>query len=330
MAKRGYEVCQCILPHSWPLRVSYCDAVADMAVCIMSLGTLSGVCSQLASQLQGRTAGPRNGCFTISGTSSVVRKKIIIFDLDGTLTKSKSNLDREMASLISELLQLRYVAVTSGCSFMQFKNQFLSRLPKRSNLRNLFLFPTCSSSGYYYDRRRGRFYRAYSNLLSEHATKSIIDSFETVFTKIGYANPRKTYGPVFENRGSQLTFSALGQRAPLRLKQKWDPDQKKRLRIRKFLRMQLRNFEITIGGITSIDVTRKGINKALCVEKLEEHLNADLKDMLFVGDALFRGGNDYIMRSTGVRCLQVSGPKEAKRLIRRIVWSDRNRLLPGT
>jgi phosphomannomutase len=122
----------------------------------------------------------------------------------------------------------------------------------------------------------------------------------------------------------------LGQRAPLRLKQKWDPDQKKRLRIRKFLRMQLPNFEITIGGTTSIDVTRKGVNKALCVEKLEKHLNADRKDMLFVGDALFRGGNDYIMRSTGVRCLQVRGPKETKKLIRRIVWSGRDRLLPGT
>jgi phosphomannomutase len=257
----------------------------------------------------------------MSGTNFVARKKIVIFDLDGTLTESKSNLDKEMALLISELLRLGYVAVTSGCSFLQFKNQFLSRLPKRTNLSNLFLFPTCSSSGFYYDRKHGRFYRAYSNNLSEHAVKRIVRSFEAVFTKIGYAHPRKIYGPVFENRGSQLTFSALGQKAPLRLKQKWDPNQKKRLRIRSLLRKRLPDFEITIGGTTSIDVTRNGVNKALCVKKLEEHLNAKRKDMLFVGDALFRGGNDYIMRSTGIRCLSVSGPKETKKLIRRIVQS---------
>jgi HAD superfamily hydrolase (TIGR01484 family) len=137
--------------------------------------------------------------------------------------------------------------------------------------------------------------------------------------EIRYAHPAKTYGPVFENRGSQLTFSALGQKAPLRFKQKWDPNQQKRLRMRRLLRKQLPNFEISIGGTTSIDVTRKGVNKTLCVEKLRERLSAERKDMLFVGDALFKGGNDYIMKSTGIRCISVSGPKETKKLIRRII-----------
>ena len=267
---------------------------------------------------------------TMSGTNPVARKKIIIFDLDGTLTKSKSDLDNEMASLISELLRLRYVAVTSGCSFQQLKNQFLSRLPKRTNLRNLFLFPTCSASGYYYDRRRGRFCLSYSNLLPEHAVRRVVRSFEMVFMEIGYVHPRKTYGPVFENRGSQLTFSALGQKAPLRLKQKWDPNQKKRLRIRRLLKTQLPGFEITIGGTTSIDVTKNGVNKTLCVKKLEKHLSTKRENMLFVGDALFKGGNDYIVRSTGVRCLSVSGPKQTKKLIRRIIQNDQAASLHDT
>jgi HAD superfamily hydrolase (TIGR01484 family) len=251
--------------------------------------------------------------------NSMSRKKIIIFDLDGTLTKSKSNLDQEMASLIRELLRLRYVAVTSGCSFQQFENQFLSGLPKSISLWNLFLFPTCSASGYYYDRKHDCFSQAYKNLLRVRDVKKILRSFQRVFAEIRYAHPAKTYGPVFENRGSQLTFSALGQKAPLRFKQKWDPNQQKRLRMRRLLRKQLPNFEISIGGTTSIDVTRKGVNKTLCVEKLRERLSAERKDMLFVGDALFKGGNDYIMKSTGIRCISVSGPKETKKLIRRII-----------
>ena len=255
----------------------------------------------------------------MNGTDSIARKKIVIFDLDGTLTKSKSNIDKEMAALISQLLRIRYVAVTSGCSFQQLENQFLSGLPKSANLWNLYLFPTCSASGYYYDRRRGRFSLAYSNLLSEHAVRKIVGSFEIVFAEISCVHPRKTYGPVFENRGSQLTFSALGQKAPLRLKRKWDPKRKKRLRIIRLLKTKLPDFEITIGGTTSIDVTKKGVNKTLCVKKLEEHLSTEHENMLFVGDALFRGGNDYIMRSTGVRCLSVSGPMETKRLMRRMI-----------
>ena len=253
------------------------------------------------------------------GTDLITQKKIILFDLDGTLAKSKSKIDEEMATLICELLRQRYVAVVSGCSFKQFETQFLSKLTKGANLRNLFLFPTCSASGYYYDTRRASFSRVYSNLLSKRASKRIVQSFGVVFKEIGYVQPRKTYGQVFENRGSQLTFSALGQKAPLRIKQKWDPKQKKRLRIRRHLKRHLPNFEITIGGTTSIDVTKKGVNKTLCVKKLKERLKVGRKNMLYVGDALFRGGNDYVMKSTGIKCISVSDPEETKTLIRKII-----------
>jgi len=244
---------------------------------------------------------------------------IIMFDLDGTLAKSKSTLDHEMASLLKELLDARYVATVSGGALQQFKIQFLRELPKDSNLRNLFLFPTSSASGYYYDVKRKRFFRAYSHVLSKFDAKKVLDAFKATFREIRYTQPKKTYGPILENRGSQITFSALGQRAPLRLKQRWDPNQKKRLRIRAVLLKHLPEFEITIGGTTSIDVTRKGVNKTLCVKKLEERLGVSKKQMLYVGDALFKGGNDYIMRSAKIRCVPVSGPEETKKLIRRIV-----------
>ena len=257
----------------------------------------------------------------MKSTSSFAKKRVVIFDLDGTLTKSKSNLDREMAKLIAGLLQERFVAVTSGCSFHQFQNQFLNKLPHATNLSNLFMFPTCSASGFYYDSKKGKYYRAYSHLMPTKAVKRIIKSFELVFARIGYSHPKRTYGAVYENRGSQLTFSALGQEAPLHLKQKWDPDQKKRLKIRRLLSPLLPDFEITIGGTTSIDVTRKGVNKTLCVHKLIQRLHVTKKEMLFVGDALFKGGNDYIMKSAHIDCVPVSGPEETKKLVAGIIQS---------
>jgi len=241
-----------------------------------------------------------------------------MFDLDGTLAKSKSSLDKEMAGLMRELLRKRYVAVASGGAFTQFKAQFLSELPGNSNFRNLFLFPTNCASGYYYNTKR-RFYRAYNHLLTKHEAKQIVQTFATVFSELGYVQPKKTYGPVLENRGSQVTFSALGQKAPLRLKQRWDPKQKKRLKMRKLLKKYLPNFEVSIGGTTSIDVTKKGVNKTLCVKKLKERLGIGKKQMLYVGDALFKGGNDYIMRSTGIACVPVSGPEGTKKLIRKLI-----------
>jgi hypothetical protein len=227
-----------------------------------------------------------------------------------------------MALLIRELLRKRYVGVASGCSFQQFKTQFLRKLPGNTNLHNLFLFPTCSASGYYYDSKHHRFFRAYANLLIKRDVKRIVEAFDRVFKEIHYVQPRNIYGHVFENRGSQVTFSALGQKAPLALKRKWDPNQKKRLMMRKMLRKYLPGFEISIGGTTSIDVTREGVNKTLCVKKLRDRLGVDEKDMLYVGDALFRGGNDYIMRSTNIACKLVSSPTETKRLIKRIIETD--------
>ena len=40
-------------------------------------------------------------------------KKLIVFDLDGTLAESKSSLDAEMAKLLNTLLSITKVAVIS-------------------------------------------------------------------------------------------------------------------------------------------------------------------------------------------------------------------------
>jgi len=228
-----------------------------------------------------------------------------------------------MAILVSELLRHRCVAVASGGAFEQFELQFLAKLPTNANFSNLFLFPTNCASGYYYDNKLGRFQKAYDIRLGEREVKCIFRSFQAAFDEMGYVQPERTYGAILENRGSQVTFSALGQKAPLHLKERWDPHQRKRQRIRKLLKKYLPGFEISIGGTTSIDVTKKGVNKTLCVKKLQQRLHIGKKDMLYVGDALFKGGNDYIMKSAKITCAAVSNAEATKRLIRRIIASDK-------
>jgi len=120
---------------------------------------------------------------------------------------------------------------------------------------------------------------------------------------------------LIEDRDSQITFSALGQEAPLDEKKKWDSDFKKREKIKKILKPLIPEFSIQLGGSTSIDVTRPGIDKGYGVKKLSKTLGIAIEDMIFVGDAVFPGGNDYPAKQAGVVSIEVRDPHETKRVI---------------
>ena len=81
------------------------------------------------------------------------------------------------------------------------------------------------------------------------------------------------------------------------------------------MRRKLPQFEILIGGKTTIDVTRQGITKAHGVEWLAKELNLHPHDMLFVGDGFGEGGNDAIVLPTGIRTRQVDSPSETMEII---------------
>ena len=83
----------------------------------------------------------------------------------------------------------------------------------------------------------------------------------------------------------------------------------------KALSFLIPEFEVRIGGTTSIDVTKKGVDKAYGIEKIRRYLNIQKEDMLFIGDAVFPGGNDYSVEEAGVRTIQVSEPEETKKII---------------
>jgi len=81
-------------------------------------------------------------------------KKLIVFDLDGTLAESKSSIDAEMAKLLDSLLGIVKVSVISGGAWLQFEKQVLAHLSHDERLKNLSLLPTCGTKFYKYDYRR--------------------------------------------------------------------------------------------------------------------------------------------------------------------------------
>ncbi len=245
------------------------------------------------------------------------RKKIIVADLDGTLSVSKTPIDAEMAALVIELLKSRSLAVISGGSYAQFQKQFLPSLPRNADLSRLYLFPTCATAFYKYDGNGWA--KVYSEALSEGEKKKIFSAFDAALKDTGFDLSQRSYGDRFEDRVTQVSFSALGQKCPYEIKSKWDADHRKRDVIVAALAPRLQEFEVRIGGTSTIDVTKKGIDKEYGINKISEHLGFKREEMLFVGDALFEGGNDYPVKKTGVDCVQVSGPEEVKTLLREVI-----------
>ncbi|MBU2578549.1 HAD-IIB family hydrolase [Patescibacteria group bacterium] len=264
-------------------------------------------------------------------------KKIIVFDMDGTLAKSKSAIDKEMASLLCQLLEKKIVAVMSGANYFQFKKQLLDCLKcSQTQFKNLFIFPVNGGSLYKYqvnsanvtgflsrprvkaDAKNGRckWQKVYENTLTAAEKTKIQDAFKKAFCDIHYVPPKKTFGKVIEYRKSQFTFSALGQKAGLAQKKEWNAKADIRPLLKTALKKYLQGFEIWIAGLTSIDITKKGIDKAYGIRQIIKLLSISKKEIMFVGDSLYEGGNDYVVKSAGVDVQEVKGPEQTKVIIR--------------
>ncbi len=245
----------------------------------------------------------------------------IVFDLDDTLAPSKSPIDPAMAGALTTLLQRLPVAIISGGRFEQFEAQVLDRLTAGEPLlARLHLMPTCGTRSYL--RRDGAWSMVYSQDLSPEQKNRIRQALEGTARRLGYWQD-EPWGEAIEDRGSQVTYSALGQAAPLEAKAAWDPDGAKKHRLVTDLAPLLPDLEVRGGGSTSVDVTRKGIDKAYGMRRLMDQLDAGPKELLFVGDRLDAGGNDYPVLAAGYPCVPVTGWRDTLAVIAQFVdWWD--------
>lgn len=242
---------------------------------------------------------------------------LIIFDLDGTLAESKQPLTEETAALLAKLLAATRVAIISGGALSQFLKQAVSRLPVDADLANLYLLPTSGAA--LYEFQHDNWKRIYEERLSEKEKDTIDAAMRDAAKETGIDFSEPAWGERIEYRGGQVTLSALGQQAPLALKKAWDPDHTKRQKLRAALAARLPQFSVGIGGATSLDVTKRGVDKAYGLRKLCERLDISESDALYVGDELGAGGNDEAVYKTDVPTQAVRNPAETVRLIEKIL-----------
>lgn len=235
--------------------------------------------------------------------------KLILFDLDDTLAPSKSRLEPAMVALLTELLTRIDVGIISGGRFEQFEQQVLTPLASSLDLVRLHIMPTCGTRYYRWspeESARQGWVQQYAENLTDNEKERALAVVEAGARELGLWEER-TWGPVLEDRGSQITFSALGQSAPVDVKAAWDPDGAKKRLLQQYAAPRLPDLEVRSGGSTSVDITRQGIDKAYGVRRLMAALDLELTDLLFVGDRLDEGGNDYPVKAMGVLCVAVHG-----------------------
>jgi len=231
---------------------------------------------------------------------------LVAFDLDDTLAPSKAKIDERIAALLVALLQKADVAIISGGNEQQFRSQVIAQLHDvdASQLARLHLLPTCGTR---YLRHDGEeFATVYALDLSTEERSAALSALREEAERLGLweAEP---WGEILEDRGSQITFSALGQKAPVDAKHDWDPTGDKREALRAAVAPRLPGLEVRSGGSTSIDITRAGIDKAYGMQRLAELTGIPLASMLFYGDRLDEGGNDYPVLALGVPSVAVDG-----------------------
>ena len=248
------------------------------------------------------------------------KKKIICFDLDGTLAPSKQRIDDEIAELINQLLKKYHVSVITWWWEERFHKQIFDYITDDENLLCKFVpCPNCGTKMYEY--HDGKWNKLYSLDFSDEEKRLILESLDEVLDLLDL-RPERTWWELVEDRWSQITFSALGQEAPLEEKIVRDPDFKKRKIIQAELEKRIPQFSINSWWSTSIDITMKWVDKAFAIKKIMEYNPFKLEDILFIWDAIFPGWNDYPPFTIWTDSIKTDWVSHTKEIIKTLIESD--------
>lgn len=199
-----------------------------------------------------------------------------------------------------------HVAVISGGDWQQM----VSRLPTGADLWRLWLMPTTGTK-LYINENEG-WHPLYGEMLCE-------EKMAIIEVRCNRVRTSRSGCERVEKRGSQTTFSARGQQAPIQEKEKGEPNFAKRKAIRTDVRVRLPGLSINLGGATSIDITREGGDKAHGLKKLRDTIGITLDAMMYIGDAISRAENDFRAKELGLDTVSVCDPRETLKAIEAMI-----------
>ena len=251
-------------------------------------------------------------------------KKVLSFDIDQTLNIAKTPIPDEIADLLIRCLNHFEIAPISGQKFDQFLIQIVNRLVDRgatpAQLEHLHLFVAQGTQYYRYHTDK-EWEQVYNYPLTDEQVAKITNALETAAKELGLWEEDKLAegDEIIENRLSQVTFSALGQKAGTKEKYAWDPDTTKRQKIVARCKELAPEFDYEIGGTTSINAITPGMNKEFGMTHLLEELKVNKDEVLYFGDMTQPGGNDYPVVQMGIDTITVRSHEDTAYALRGIL-----------
>ncbi|OGG48740.1 hypothetical protein A3C18_00970 [Candidatus Kaiserbacteria bacterium RIFCSPHIGHO2_02_FULL_54_11b] len=211
--------------------------------------------------------------------------KHFFFDLDNTLTRSRTLMATPHQEIFKELCREKNVVVVTGGQLSQIQKQ----IPPSFNGEYFAL----SQSGNHAIGKNGGV--LWSESFSAEQKAAILELIRTIHDDVALSV--KDEDDLVEDRGSQISYSLIGHHEDIDKKEAFDPGAKKRLEIlsrHKEAVEQLRavGADVRPGGTTTFDFTIAGKHKGFNIIRLIEREGWKKEDCVYVGDALFPGGND--------------------------------------
>lgn len=244
--------------------------------------------------------------------------KAIIFDLDDTLAESFQPPSEDRLESLLKLLSHMPLAIMTGAGFKRMDSQFLPKIASSVSAKERFyLFP--NSAAQCLRPTDDGWHMVYNFALTEEERGRIKKTIHETMETHALLKDIPFYGERLFDREAEVAYTPVGIAAPLEYKNSWDPGGAKRRDLFDTLRQTLPDFEVLLGGKTTIDITRKGVNKAYGVGWLSKHLNIPAEEMLYVGDAFHEGGNDRVVIPTGINTRPVAGPQETSGVIAEVL-----------
>ncbi|RJQ35627.1 HAD-IIB family hydrolase [Candidatus Parcubacteria bacterium] len=241
----------------------------------------------------------------------------VLFDLDDTLAESFQPPTQEMIERLHRLLEKVPVAILSAAGLPRIQHDFLEHLADSPSIDRFFVFSNSASECFQY--KDGVWQLQYHTAFTPEERTHIKATIETCAAEVGYRHPE--YEPQMWDRESQIAYAMINSHAPQTIKKSWDPDQAKRKQIKACLDKVLTDCQVLIGGNVTIDITKKGVDKSHGVKWLSEKLGIEPGEMLYIGDALYPGGNDSVVIPTGIQTRETSGPEETMTIVDEILKS---------
>lgn len=219
-------------------------------------------------------------------------KILLLFDMDGTLTKSRSKISPEMSKALWGLWkranQYYDFGIVSGSDIDKIKEQIG---------HDFILFDyVCPENGCaFYNKGALEGCLSIAYKLGEDLLQKIIN--KCLFELSQIELPKKR-GNFIELRNSLINISPIGRSCSKEEREefvKYDKKHKVReLLINKltqqFSEYSENGFTMSIGGEISIDIAPVGWNKAYCLNYLDKF---NFRQIRFYGDKTHKGGNDY-------------------------------------